>query len=141
MGGGITRKRHYRKDYRAMSPIYITRKNPTKCGKSRLIATRADTPIGHNGKSQHSPTFPSQNCHFPFDDHHQNLIRQYKATPEPPSPTASQSTQPFCKDAECGPTDRQTSRPRRVAMHCGALRKRCRRLAVHCGALRCTWCK
>jgi len=49
-----------------------------------------------------------QNCPFSFDYHHQNLIHEYKAPPQPTSPTASQSTQPFCKDAECGPTDRQT---------------------------------
>jgi len=46
------------------------------------------------------------------------------------------STQPFCQDAECGLTDRQT------AVHCGPLwriAERCGRLADHCGALGCMW--
>jgi len=63
---------------------------------------------------------------LPFDDHHQNLIRQYKAPPQPPSPTASRFTQPFCQDAECGPTDRplRCIVERCETLHCDALRKR-----------------
>jgi len=62
----------------------------------------------------------SQNCPFPFDDHHQNLIPQYKTPGLPSAPTASRSMQPFCKDVKCGPTDRDTyDRPRCVAVYCG----------------------
>ena len=57
--------------------------------------------------------FHPQNCPFPFDDHHQNLTRQYHTPTQPPSPTASRSTQPFCHDTDCGQTDRPTDRTER----------------------------
>jgi len=86
---------------------------------------------------------PYENCPFPFDYHHQNLIRQYKAPPQPSSPTVSRSTQPFCQDAECGPTDRQTDRPtdraRCVVVHCGNVAEALPTTGMlpnHCSSLR-----
>jgi len=88
-------------------------------------------PLSHNHPSTHWQPYntpKSPNSPFTFDDHHDNLICQYKAQPQPsPSPTASRSTsstQPFCQDAECGP------------VRCGALRKHHRTLPDHCSVLR-----
>ena len=45
--------------------------------------------------------------------------------------TASRSTQPFCQDADCGLTDRQTK------VHCGTLRNVTERLRNVCRVLQC----
>ena len=40
--------------------------------------------------------FTPQNCPFPFDNHHQNLIHPYQAWPHSPPQTASGSNHPCC---------------------------------------------
>ena len=59
-------------------------------------------PIGYNGTTQ----IHSQNCPFPFDDHHQNLIHPFLDRPHSSYQTASRSNQPFRLNTLGGPTDR-----------------------------------
>jgi len=111
-----------------MCLIYITRKTQSNLGRAASSPLTPTFPM----VTMESPKLsPSQNCLF--DDHHQNLTLQYQAPPHPPSPTASGSTQPFCQDVECGPTDK----PRCVAMHCRNIAERFQPLQLtttHCGA-------
>jgi len=51
-----------------------------------------------------------QNCPFPFDIHHPQLIHPSFDHPHSPSQTASGFTQPFCDSTLSGQTDRHTHR-------------------------------
>jgi len=53
----------------------------------RSCTTSQQRPNGSSGTPQIHP----QNCSFPFDDHHQNLIHCLQVRPHSPSQTASQS--------------------------------------------------
>jgi len=91
-----------------MRLIYITGKNAKQFGKSRVVAPHADNPNGYNGKSQ---TFSFPKLPFAFDDHHQNLRRQYQA---PAQPLSQRHPDPLSRFARMQMwTDRQTD--------CGAL--------------------
>ena len=74
---------------------------PLTTPNNSSIAVRTSTqrcnkgPIDNNGTPQIHP----QNCPFPFDDHHQNLIHPYQARPHSPPQTASRSNQLFCRSS------------------------------------------
>ena len=107
--------------------IYITRKNQSNLGRATSSPLTQTIPM----VTMESPTVsPFPKMPLPFDNHHQNLTRQYQAPPQPPSPTASGSTQPFCQDAECGLTER----PWCVAVHCRNIAEHFQTTVVFYGA-------
>jgi len=68
----------------------------------RQTTARSLYALPHNGATK-SPLvtmgcrrLTPQNCPFPFDDHHQNLICPHRARPQSPPQTASRSNQPCC---------------------------------------------
>ena len=61
-------------------------------------------PIGYNGTPQIHP----QNCPFPFDDHHPNLIHPFLDRLLSPTQTAAGSNQPFCQNTLSGHTHTHT---------------------------------
>jgi len=63
--------------------------------------TQFHTTLGNNGM----PQIHLQNCPFPFDNHHPNLMYPSLNRPHSPPETASRSNQPFCHSTLSGPTD------------------------------------
>jgi len=59
---------------------------------------------GPFGNYDGTPEIHPQNCPFPFDDHHQNLIHPYQVRPHSPPQMASGSNRPFCHNTLCGQT-------------------------------------
>jgi len=115
--------------------IYITRKSQSSLETAMSPPLMQTIPLVTIESTKLSL---SQNCHFPFDDYHQNLTCQQQALPQTPSPTTYRSTWLFCQDAKCGPTqtDRQTDYG---ALQCivETLRKPCGPLPNYYGSLRC----
>jgi len=93
VGRGITRKLCYRKEYRVMRLIYITRKSQSNLRRATSPPRTQPIPL----VAMESPKLsPSQNCSFSLDDYHQNLTRQYQDPTPTTIPNGIRSTQPFC---------------------------------------------
>jgi len=73
-------------------PTPLTMPNDSSIAVCTSTQRHNKVPFGYNGTTQIHP----QNCPFPFDDHHQNLMHPYQARPHSPPQTASRSNQPFC---------------------------------------------
>ena len=77
-------------------PSPLTTPNDSSVGSRTSARLCKKVPFGYNGM----PQIHSQNCPFPFDDHHPHSLSQ----------TASRSNQPFCHSTLSGPSDRHTNR-------------------------------
>ena len=91
------------------TPSNTSMLGPTPNDSSIAVRTSAQlrnkVPIGYNG----TPQIHLQNCPFPFDDHHQNLIHPFLDRSLSPAQTASGSNQPFCHNSHVR-NDRCSSR-------------------------------
>ena len=80
-------KQHFLLEARGISsntwmpwPTPLTTPNDSSMALCTSTQRRNKVPVGYNRTPQIHP----QNCHFPFDDHHQNLIHPYRARPHSP---------------------------------------------------------
>jgi len=82
----------------------LTTPNDSSIGSRTSAQLRNKGPICYNEMSQIHP----ENCPFPVDNRHQNLINSFLDRPLSPPQMASGSNQPFCHNSLCA--DRPTNR-------------------------------
>jgi len=92
-------------------PTLLTTPSDNSIGARTSTQRSIKLPIGYHG----TPQTHLQNCPLPFDDHHQNLIRQYKARPHPPSQRHPDPLSSFARIRNADiPTERAQSHLRQI---------------------------